>query len=81
MIDAYRKLWKNRAGVLEIETDAQLEQAIRIELNDELTHPRIRKPVAEKLAFAAERIGQSDLAETEKAQLLDLYKKIAAQLG
>lgn len=80
MIDAYRKLWKNRAGAEEIETEEQLEQKIRIELKDELTHPRIRKPVKEKLAYAAERIEQSDLAELQKVRLLGLYKKIAAQL-
>lgn len=80
MIDAYRKLWKNRAGAAEIETEEQLEQKIRIELKDELTHPRIRKPVEEKLAFAAGRIEKSDLDEQQKTRLLSLYKKIAAQL-
>lgn len=80
MIEAYRKLWKNRADAEEIKTEKQLEQKIRIELKDELTHPRIRKPVKEKLAFAAERIEHSDLAELQKVQLLELYKKIAAQL-
>lgn len=80
MIDAYRKLWKNRADASGIETEEQLEQKIRIELKDELTHPRIRKSVSEKLAFAAGRIEQSDLDEQQKICLLSLYKKIAAQL-
>lgn len=79
MIDAYRKLWPNRAGVDAIGTEEELEQKIQIELNDELTHPRVRKTRQQKLELALTRIEQSELTVEEKNNLSALYKKIAAQ--
>lgn len=79
MIGAYRKLWPNRAGTGLIDSQEELERRIRIELDDELTHPRVRKSKAEKLAFALERIRESDLSEEEKAGLSGLYEEIASR--
>ncbi len=79
MIEAYRKLWPNRAGVETIRTEEELEQKIRIELDDELTHPRVRKTRQQKLEIALSRIEQAGLTEEEKNSLSSLYKKIAAQ--
>ena len=78
MIEAYRRLWPNRAGVDTIRTEQELEQKIRIELNDELTHPRVRKTRQQKLGIALTRIEGADLTEEEKHSLSSLYKKIAA---
>ena len=79
MIEAYRKLWLSRSGTGTIQSIEELEQKIRIELNDELTHPRVRKSRQEKLDLALQRIAESDLAIDEKTELAQLYKKIAAQ--
>lgn len=79
MIEAYRKLWPTRSGNLVISNLGELEQKIQIELNDELTHPRVRKSREEKLDLALQRIADSDLTTEEKAGLVLLYKKIAAQ--
>ncbi|WP_434399424.1 hypothetical protein M1Q06_09195 [Planococcus sp. 11815] len=79
MIEAYKRLWPHRQGVQRITTQDELEASIRVELNDELTHPRVRKSVEEKLELAVERIGESALMEEEKTQLIQLYKKLAAQ--
>lgn len=78
MIDGYKRLWPDRQGVQRIKTQDELEKSIRVELNDELTHPRVRKSVEEKLELAIERIGESALTEEEKTQLIQLYKKLAA---
>ncbi|HSP22424.1 MAG TPA: hypothetical protein VLQ20_08840 [Planococcus sp. (in: firmicutes)] len=78
MIEAYRKLWPSRSGTSSIQSIKELEQKIQIELNDELTHPRVRKSRQEKLDLALQRIADSDLAIEEKADLAQLYKKIAA---
>ncbi|KYG58800.1 hypothetical protein [Planococcus maritimus] len=78
MIEAYKRLWPDRQGIQRITTQEELEKSILVELNDELTHPRVRKSVEEKLALATERIGQSNLTEHEKNALLQLYKKLAA---
>lgn len=79
MIEAYRKLWPSRSGTGSIESIEELEQKIQIELNDELTHPRVRKSRQEKLAMALQRIAESDLSTAEQTELAQLYKKIAAQ--
>ncbi|MFC4712199.1 hypothetical protein [Planococcus dechangensis] len=78
IIDAYKRLWPNRQAVQRITTDAELENSVRIELNDELTHPRLRKSVEEKLQLAYRRIEESELSEDEKTALIELYKKLAA---
>ena len=79
MIEAYRKLWLSRSGTGSIKSIEELEQKIQIELNDELTHPRVRKSRQEKLEMALQRIVESDLSTEEKTELAQLYKKIAAQ--
>lgn len=77
MIGAYRKLWQERASVMAIASQEQLDAHIRAELADELTHPRLRRTKAEKLAIALERIAQSDLTEVEKQELRLRYEKLA----
>ncbi len=79
MIEAYKKLWPSRSGNAAINSLEELEQKIQIELNDELTHPRVRKSRQEKLDLALQRIADSDLTTEEKAGLVQLYKKIAIQ--
>ncbi len=79
MIEAYQKLWPNRGGTSAIKSLDELEQKIQIELNDELTHPRVRKSRQEKLDLALQRIAESELTTQEKAGLVQLYKKIATQ--
>ncbi|AQU79434.1 hypothetical protein [Planococcus faecalis] len=77
MIESYRKLWPQRVAVQQITTQQELEKYVLIELNDELTHPRVRKTKQQKLALASERIEQSDLSDSEKSELITLYNKLA----
>ncbi|MDJ0332512.1 hypothetical protein [Planococcus sp. S3-L1] len=77
MIESYRKLWPQRVAVQQITTQQELEKYVLIELNDELTHPRVRKTKQQKLALASERIEQSDLSDSEKSELIILYNKLA----
>lgn len=79
MIDSYRKLWAHRAAAEKIATQQDLEKNILIELNDELTHPRVRKSKEQKLELALARIEGSDLSESEKNGLAALYKNLAAR--
>lgn len=78
MIEAYKRLWPDRKAAQAIETQSELERSMLIELRDELTHPRVRKSVEGKLAFALQRIAESDLSERDKEALIQLYKKLAA---
>lgn len=79
MIEIYQKLWANRSGAENIGSQEELENKILIELNDELTHPRVRKSKKEKLELALERIEGSSLTEKEKQDLSALYRTIAAR--
>lgn len=79
MIEAYRKLWPQRAAAEGITTQQELEKYMLIELDDELTHPRVRKSRQQKLELALARIEQSDLSQPEKDGLADLYRKLAAE--
>ncbi|MBT2571427.1 hypothetical protein [Planococcus sp. ISL-110] len=79
MIESYRKLWAQRASAEKIATQQDLEKNILIELNDELTHPRVRKSKEQKLELALARIAESDLSDSEKSGLSALYKKLSAQ--
>lgn len=79
MIESYRKLWSDRRAVEGISTHLDLEKNILIELNDELTHPRVRKSKAQKLELAVARIQASDLSESEKNGLIALYKNLASR--
>lgn len=78
MIESYRKLWPKRAATDQIHTQEDLERFILIELNDELTHPRVRKSKQQKLELALLRISESNLSDTEKMGLLSLYKKLGS---
>lgn len=76
LLGQYRSLWNNR--VLQVEKDSEntLLEAIRRELNDENSHPRIRKGLHEKFYFAIKRINRSSLSEHIKTQLIALHIKV-----
>jgi len=74
IIQAYQTLFPFRKAAEAITTIEQLERCIRIELLDELTHPRVRKTPTDKLMIAVDRIGNSDLSDMLKEQLIQLYK-------
>lgn len=79
MIESYRKLWPQRGAAGQIATQQELEKYILVELDDELTHPRVRKTRQQKLELALARIEESGLTEPEKNELASLYKKLAGQ--
>lgn len=79
-IEAYRKIWPKRMAAASIQTEEEMERYIAIELRDELTHPRVRKSKEQKFELALERIHSAPLKPEEKNDLIDVYKKIAAQL-
>jgi len=76
IIRGYQKLFSNRNSAKSLETIQQLESIIRIELLDELTHPRVRKNPQEKLKIATDRIECSELNPSTKQDLILLYKSV-----
>jgi hypothetical protein len=76
VIQAYQTLFPFRQDSTTITTIEQLERSIRIELLDELTHPRVRKTPSDKLQIADDRIENSDLSDILKVKLKQLYKTV-----
>lgn len=81
MMEAYKKLWNRRGEAERVTTQEEMEALIEKELNDELTHPRLRQTREEKLSLAFDRINKSDLTEIEKAGLSDTYRRVADRMG
>lgn len=79
-LEAYRKIWPYRMAAASAGSVEEMERMIIIELKDELTHPRVRKTIEQKLALAVERIRNASLQPEEQNELIETYKKIAAQL-
>lgn len=76
IILAYQTLFPFRQASTSIATIEQLEEIIRIELLDELTHPRVRKTTVEKIQIAYERIENSRLSDNLKMKLKKLYMTV-----
>lgn len=76
LIHAYQSLFHYRQSTNSIETIDQLEISIKVELLDELTHPRVRKSPDEKLKVAYERIDDSVINSEQKLELKQVYKKV-----
>ena len=76
IIQAYQTLFPYRHTTVTFTTNEQLEEIIRVELLDELTHPRVRKTPAEKLQIAYDRIENSSLSDNLKMQLKQLYMTV-----
>lgn len=79
-VEVFKKTWANRQSITNIDSEAEMEQFILIELNDELSHPRVRKTKQQKLHLAIQRIHESQLEQQQKQALIEVYIKIAAQL-
>ncbi len=74
LLNSYRGLWNNRQlGYTDSSAEAVLKEAIKRDLLDENSHPRIRKNKEEKYYLAIKRIIESSLHEKDKLQLIQLY--------
>lgn len=82
LLELYKLLWNNRSleyidGCDQMEV---VQQAIRRELKDELTHPRTRKQPMEKYYVAVKRIVESKLNETEQMLLIKEFTQVMNEL-
>ncbi|CUA79443.1 MULTISPECIES: hypothetical protein [Anoxybacillus] len=74
LLEAYRSLWSNRSlPATENEAEEVLIDAIRRDLLDEMTHPRLRKSPYEKFSLAIKRIASSSLDAKQQYELVRLY--------
>ncbi|WP_442594155.1 hypothetical protein [Neobacillus sp. D3-1R] len=77
----YRKLWNNRLLAQEdLDSEVIVIEAIKRELKDENSHPRIRKSIFEKYYLATKRILESNISNEYKMILIELHKEIMKDL-
>lgn len=73
----YRKIWNNRSLHTAGENSRTiLLEAINRELNDENSHPRIRRSRYDKFYLATKRILESALPDESKLTLIKLHKEL-----
>jgi CRISPR/Cas system CMR-associated protein Cmr3 (group 5 of RAMP superfamily) len=77
LLQDYRLIWNNR--LLQIEgqqSDQILLEAIKREINDENSHPRIRRNKYEKFYLATKRIIEAPIPSQSKLDLIYLHKNM-----
>ena len=80
LLESYKNLWSDRTLPSKLSAEETLHQAIKRELLDELTHPRLRKSLNEKYYLAVERIVQSPLELAHKVELIKRYTQIHSSI-
>lgn len=80
LLEQYRVLLHNRKLPVEENSKKTLLEAMKSELKDEYTHPRIRRPLYEKFYSAVQRVLQSSLTPEEKLTFIATYKTLVEQL-
>ncbi|MGX1264079.1 hypothetical protein RKD55_001883 [Rossellomorea marisflavi] len=81
LLEAYRTIYKGR--MLELggrEPLVVLHEAIKRELQDEFSHPRVRKGLLDKFYLATKRISDSSLAAEEKTVLIQCHIEVMSEL-
>lgn len=81
LLDEYRSIWNNRLLEANGRSDEEtLMEAIKRDLLDENSHPRIRKSIFEKYYLATKRIAESAISEEAKLRLVKLHLDMMKQL-
>lgn len=82
LIEEYRLIWNNR--LLDTEgkgNEETLFEAIKRELLDENSHPRIRKNKFEKYYSAIKRVNDSNVSQEAKLMLIKIHNEIMEELS
>jgi hypothetical protein len=81
LLDEYRMVWNNRMlAASDRSSEETLKEAIKRELLDENSHPRIRKSKFEKYYSAISRITQSTISNEAKVSLIHVHNGIMENL-
>jgi hypothetical protein len=73
LLSLYKKIWNSRDLKSEEDSAVVLKEAMKRELNDENSHPRVRKNKETKFFFAIKRVTESELTIEEKYKLIACY--------
>jgi hypothetical protein len=81
LLAEYRMIWNNRLlAASDRSSEDTLKEAVKRELLDENSHPRIRKSKFEKYYSAISRITQSTISNEAKVSLIHLHNGVMEQL-
>lgn len=80
LLTRYRSIWNNRLLEGMEGSEAILKEAIKRELLDENSHPRVRKGKYEKYYLASKRILNSSIGVEEKVALIRMHDEIMDEL-
>lgn len=81
LLAEYRKIWNNRMLETNDYTSEQiLKEAVKRELLDENSHPRIRKNKFEKYYSAINRIVNSVISNEAKISLIHVHNQVMDEL-
>lgn len=81
LLQDYRSIWNNRLlHAEELESEQILQEAIKREINDENSHPRIRRTKYEKYFMATQRILDANIPNDSKLTLIDMHKTILEKI-
>jgi hypothetical protein len=82
LLGEYRSIWNNRLLVTnEKDSEETIRDAIKRELLDANSHPRIRKNSFEKYYSAIKRVINSRISTKSKIQLIELHNQIMEELS
>ncbi|MEH7354458.1 hypothetical protein V7150_12905 [Neobacillus drentensis] len=82
LLEEYRSIWNNRILAADNKTSEEtLTEAIKRELLDENSHPRIRKNKFEKYYSAVKRVIDSPIAIDTKVQLIKMHIEIMEEIS
>ncbi|MFL6562529.1 MAG: hypothetical protein ACJ8MO_41325 [Bacillus sp. (in: firmicutes)] len=82
LLEEYRQIWNNR--ILETEgtgSEVILVESIKRELQDENSHPRIRKNKYEKYYSAIKRVINSTISLEAKLLLIEIHNEVMEELS
>lgn len=80
LLNEYRSIWNNRLLLNEGESSEKvLLEAIKRDINDENSHPRIRRNKYEKFYLATKRIMEATIPNESKFELIELHKNYMEQ--
>jgi hypothetical protein len=82
LLAEYRKIWNNRLlDTSDRSSEETLMEAIKRELLDENSHPRIRKNKFEKYYSAINRIVQSAITAEGKVLLIQVHSRVMEEMN
>jgi hypothetical protein len=82
LLEEYRLIWNHRLLATSVKSSEEiLVEAIKRELLDENSHPRIRKSKYEKYFSAIKRVSDSPVSAEAKLLLIKIHTQIMEELS